>query len=355
MASMHILIAPFSDSNPYQEQLKQSIEETGNTVSTTGHSVREILGSILAEGMFDVLHFHWISSFIRGKNKYTSLIRGVVFLLILYILKNIGVNIIWTIHNKTGHHSEVENLEKFIYKILISRILQNAIVHSNEAKSEVLSEYNIEGSENKVVVIPHGSFIGYYKNTVSSDEAREHLDLKNDDFIYLFFGKIRPYKNIKHLIKTFKEINQDDIKLVIAGDPALTKLKKDIRKLSKQDDRIRLHLEYIAENDVQYFMNAADVLVLPYEDILTSGTAVLGMSFGKPLIAPNKGCLIDTLPEDSNFKYDGSTEELKSSLRESADSRDINQFGKANLNRVAKWSWNKVAIETIKLYKGNNV
>lgn len=347
---MHILITPFSDNNPYQEQLKESIEENGHTVSTTGDSVGMIFNSVLTAGVFDTIHLHWISSFIRGRNRYFSLLRGLVFLSALFALRLVGVNIVWTIHNKTGHHSEVEDIEKFIYKILISRVLHHAIVHSEGAKSEVVSEYNIHGSKKKIKVIPHGSFIGYYENKVSSEESREHLSLEKDSFTYLFFGKVRPYKNVPKLIEYFKELDLDHVELVIAGDPALTDLRREIHTKSGSDDRIHLYLEHIPDDEIQYFMNAADVLVLPYDEILTSGTSILGMSFGKPIIAPNKGSLIDTIPDEYNFKYDSSSGRLKSSLVEAVNSQNTAQFGQQNREKVSEWTWEKVARETIRLY-----
>jgi len=46
-------------------------------------------------------------------------------------------------------------------------------------------------------------------------------------------------------------------------------------------------------------------MVLPYRQILTSGSAMLGMSFGKPVIAPAIGGLPEVCPKEArSLLYD---------------------------------------------------
>lgn len=52
------------------------------------------------------------------------------------------------------------------------------------------------------------------------------------------------------------------------------------------------------------YMKAADVMVLPYRDIINSGSAILGMSFGKAIIAPHLGCIPEILKSEGGILYD---------------------------------------------------
>ena len=42
---------------------------------------------------------------------------------------------------------------------------------------------------------------------------------------------------------------------------------------------------------MQLFLNAADLLVFPYRDILNSGSALLGLSFDRPVLVPKLGAM----------------------------------------------------------------
>jgi len=46
--------------------------------------------------------------------------------------------------------------------------------------------------------------------------------------------------------------------------------------------------------------------VLPYVEILSSGAAILAMSFGKPVVAPDRGSLRDHVPPVAGDLYDPS-------------------------------------------------
>ena len=100
-------------------------------------------------------------------------------------------------------------------------------------------------------------------------------------------------------------------------------------------------------------MNACDVVVLPYRRILTSGAAVLAMSFGKPCIAPRAGCVTDILDENGAIFFDPSVSgNLERALRETVDSRHrLREMGLYNLRRAAAWDWESIGRSTAAVYK----
>jgi len=53
-------------------------------------------------------------------------------------------------------------------------------------------------------------------------------------------------------------------------------------------------------------MNACDVVVFPYQEILTSGAVILAMSFGRACVAPRLGCIQDVLDDKGAFIYEPS-------------------------------------------------
>jgi glycosyltransferase involved in cell wall biosynthesis len=50
-------------------------------------------------------------------------------------------------------------------------------------------------------------------------------------------------------------------------------------------------LSFVHEDDIQLYLKAADLVVLPFVEILNSGTAMLSLSFGCPIMVPEKGSM----------------------------------------------------------------
>ena len=88
-------------------------------------------------------------------------------------------------------------------------------------------------------------------------------------------------------------------------------------------------------------MNAADVVVFPYRDVLTSGALLLAMSFGKACIAPRIGCMGDVLETSGGFLYDLSDENgLPDALaRALQENNRLAAMGQRNLCQAEKWNW----------------
>jgi glycosyltransferase involved in cell wall biosynthesis len=145
-----------------------------------------------------------------------------------------------------------------------------------------------------IKVIPHGNYIDYYPNEVIKSEARRGLGLPDHAFVYLFLGLLRPYKGLEDLFDAFKKIEDSKARLLVVGrvfgdDSYELKLKK----LIGDDFRIKLVPEFIPDKDLQIYLKASDIFVLPYKDITTSGAAALALSFGRPILAPS----ITSFPE----------------------------------------------------------
>ncbi len=200
-------------------------------------------------------------------------------------------------------HEVVDPLEESILPLRIySRIMGRSLVrraslyvaHSGSDKRLVASKYHI--SDERIHVIPHGLYDQYQK--VSRQEAHAMLGL-NGDYVILSFGLIRPYKGIPNLIKAFGEL-PDEVarksRLLIAGEiwedrEAVTQA----MARCKYRDRIRLVDEYIPDDDLPLYFNAADVVALPYLRASQSGVAHIAMAFGKPIVVSKVGGLEESM------------------------------------------------------------
>jgi glycosyltransferase involved in cell wall biosynthesis len=106
--------------------------------------------------------------------------------------------------------------------------------------------------------------------------------------VFLCFGGLRAYKNIDLLLDAFAELATGDVALIIAGLAHDAKIAQRVRKAAAMDPRIKARLELIPASDVPDLFAAADVAVLPRSDGGTSGSLVLALDMGVPVIAAKR-------------------------------------------------------------------
>ena len=354
---MKVIFAPdYRNENSYQTNLSYSLSKCGANIyfstAGTGGGLFALLKSARKYWKIDILHIHWTHPFVTDNNKIIAIIKSTSFICELILLKLLGVKIVWTVHNIAGHDSKFKYLESSFNRFL-ARASKKLIAHCPSSKKEIEKLYkNVP-----VVVIPHGNYIGQYKNTMTNSQARNKLNIGEEYIIFLYFGQIRSYKGLPELIDTFKKLECQKIKMLIVGKPVEDKIVVDMLDNCKDDDRIKNILEFIPDNDIQIYMNAADVVVLPYENILTSGTVMLAMSFGKPIIAPAIRCIADTLDEKGNFLYStkdkddnlGLFDAMRYALRK--DRKTLLNMGRYNLRLAEQSGWDNIAKRTYDTYQ----
>lgn len=330
--------------NPYQINLSNSLSNLKVLVDFDNKFLIFMNRRYLE---LDILHIHWPNPFMLSNNKYLTIGKSISFICEVSLLKLFGTKIIWTIHNSLGHEGKFRSIELFFNKLLV-KLCDKLIVHCQFAKMELARIYPDKSAS--IVVIPHGKYNGY-DNTISMYEARDKLELNMKDLVFLYIGQIRPYKGILNLIHTFKSLNRSDAKLLIVGKPIDDKIVRDILDSCKDNGNIKTILKFIPDEDIQIYMNAADIVVLPYKDVLTSGTAILSMSFGKPIIAPAIGCVIDILDKNGGFLYsteDGLLDTMRHVLN--SDKKVLIDMGVYNYKLIDQYGWNDIGKKTYNIY-----
>ena len=107
------------------------------------------------------------------------------------------------------------------------------------------------------------------------------------------------------------------------------------------------HIKFIPDEEVQVFFHAADVVILPYRAVLTSGSAILAISFGKPVVAPALGLITDLIRDgEDGLLYDpdepgGLLRAMRRFL--DLDARARTRMGAAARATAARLSWGKAS------------
>ena len=297
-----------------------------------------------------LIHMHWVEGYsgFSSKNKISSVVKFLIFIIDIYIVKYLlKAKIVWTIHNLYSHECLYRKIEKLGRKSF-SKKVDAIICHCKYAKKEFIKEFG--ALENKIHLIKHGNF-NCYENQISRERARKNLNFESNDFIFLIFGSIRPYKGTLNLIESIKKINRN-IKLLIVGKPINNQINRDIINRIENSPNISFISNFITEDQIQVYFKASDVIVYPFKKILTSGGIFLAMSFGKPIIAPRLGCIPETLNDKGAFLYNSHEENgLLLALESALDNKSkLEEMGQYNFKLTTEYNWKDIAKETKKIY-----
>jgi len=350
---MKVIFIPYwGNKNPYQPLLSKELKKLGIDVKN-GIVYRKfsIIRNIIKFWEPDIVHIHWLHPLAIENTKVKTIIKSVDLIIELLILKILKIRIVWTVHNLKNHENRQKEVELFFTRIL-AILSDSVIVHCKFAKFEIIKKFNIK-NKNKITIIPHGNYIGYYKNNISKTEARHKLGISPTKIVYLFIGLIRKYKGIPNLIKSYKKLNYRNSILIIAGKPYDKKIVHLIEKEINNDKNIKFILKFIPADEIQIYINASDILIFPYSDILTSSGVVLGMSFKKAIIAPRIGCINEILDNRGGFLYNPSDNEgLLDSMRQLLTKiTEIREMGEHNYKLAEGFTWKMIAGMTCEVYR----
>lgn len=337
---------PADRKNPYQRALGLGLNRLGVRVKRLRLGWN-VLKTTKGAG---ILHIHWTSAVVN--NPLWKVAVGFPFLAAQFLLMRLrGGRVIWTVHNLESHENG-RPIQNRIGSVLIGAFANMVIVHGESARRVVAGHFGVP--DRKIAVIPHGNYIGLYPDDCQRDHARTSFGLAEGQKAMLFLGHIRPYKGVENLIRSFKNIDEPNAVLIIAGRPLNPAYQGELERLIGGHPRIRFHPGFVADERIQWYMRAADVVVFPYKEILTSGAVLLAMSFGKACIAPSLGCIRDVLDARGAFIYDaGNYHGLEHALGSALETGvDLTAMGGHNRLKAEQWSWDRIAAATLEVYSG---
>jgi len=363
---MKILVYP-KDDNPYQELLYEELRRKKNVFFTyfeTGFLNSHTLGLILLPyrlikyrlNRYDIFHLHFTFAFglpIKSKLFFNFLTRAfflIYFIFFLKLIKLLNFKLIWTVHDIIP--IEKEFINSIWARRFLSKLCDAKIVH---AKSSIEEMQKLGINTKNTCLNPIGSYIGIYKNIITEKSARKYFEFNKKDFVFLFFGQIKPYKGVEDLLDTFKQLikKRKNIRLLIAGKCNNKDLKKMLNNYKEElKEDVKIYTEFIENDEIQYYFNCADVAIFPFKIITTSSTVILAFSFGKPIICPEIGNLKE-LPDNLGFFYKPGSKEALLDCMENAilNKEKLKKMGKNSFNYANSLSWDKIAEKTYEIYK----
>jgi beta-1,4-mannosyltransferase len=250
-------------------------------------------------GIRIILHLQWTSDILRNatEGEATAKKQANEFIGQLDRFLGAGGRLTWTVHNVLPHDCKFPHVEAALQQAVADRA---RLVHVlNGGTREATAEWFTIAPE-KSVHIPHPHYIGSYPDIVSRDQARYDLGLQPDEMVYAFVGAIKPYKGLEQLLDAFDAVLEDGRprRLLVAGLPDEDAQTQKLLDRCLLHPYVELHPTRIPDGELQYYLRAADVAVLPYQRSLNSGVLMLALSFGLPVVAPDIPATAEILTVD---------------------------------------------------------
>lgn len=325
----------YSETNKYNELLSNSLIEKGIVVENYR---RRFIFKLKRN---NILHMHWIHSVYQSNIRILFILKSIIFFLKLIFYKIRGVKIIWTVHNIYPHSFKYKKLEKWIRSSVL-KIVNKVIVASESIKIKLITELNVE--ESKIFVIPHGHYKGVYKS--NNIDFKQKYNIPKNNYVFLFFGAIKPYKGVLELVEVFNSCGDKNSTLIVAGNPT-TELYNKLNNVNSKN--IVFDLRFIPDEEIYDIIKCSDVVVLPYKEVTTSGTAILALSLYRPIVAPKTNFLNEYFDEYTSYLYDSKETSLIDALIQvkTKEIYNVNRF----IDKLNDLNWSNIATEIIKCYK----
>jgi beta-1,4-mannosyltransferase len=278
---------PVAHLNPFQGLLYQQLWPAGIApIAMPAIEQLDELEMFAKMGRATVLHLHWLNVVLmNAATAEAAHAAGAAFLARLDQYLAAGGHLMWSVHNILPHDAVFDDQEAWLRGEVAARA---DIVHILAANTVELVAPHFTIPADRVLSVPHPSYIGAYEDLVSREQARHLLGIMPDEQVFVTLGAIKPYKGLDRLVDAWEAISPDGAprRLLIAGRVGVEDAMDPVLDRAALHHSILLHAESVLPSDVPIFLRAADVAVLPYVRTLNSGAQMLALTFGLPSIVP---------------------------------------------------------------------
>ncbi len=297
---------------------------------------------------YSVLHLHWPWALYAAGTLEESTRRCAALMDALTLARSLGYRVVWTMHNLYPHDSVTPDLDH-LARLALTATASAVIVHCERARTLLRTTFH---RTDAVFLAPHGHFCDAYPNHVSPAEARARFGFERHQFVYLFFGNVRANKGVDTLLESFLQLPGEDLRFLFAARICSDYGARVVARAREADPRIVLReSSFYANEEFQWFFNAADVAVFPFTDILTSGSAITALSFHCPVLVPAIGCLPELVDSSVGALYEPGVEGGLRRALEQAQGIQRDALRPGIEQRLRELSWDGIARTTLEAYR----
>lgn len=203
-------------------------------------------------------------------------------------------------HSLSGSNFIVAGVHRLLERLLVCLPFDAAVCVSRYTR-DCLKQMGLK--KDKLEVIYNGVDNSLFNPVNNGHVGRKDLDLLENSFIYIYYGRPGASKGVEYLVRAVplisKRIPSSKLLLVLSSDPhkGYGKVKKIIDELGIEDSIILL--DPLPVNLLTKYIAASDCVVVPSLSEGFGFTAAEACAMGKPVVASN----VASLPEVVSGEY----------------------------------------------------
>ncbi len=263
------------DQNPYLSLLRGSLSPGAEVV---GFSWRRAL-----LGRYDLVHLHWPEYLLRPGHRWMRPLASVAMRLWLGRLALRSTPVLRTVHD----------LRPLVSLSGSESRLLDRLDRLTTARIWLTDPAGLPGAptvEPGDAVIPHGDYLpwlGEQEARVAGPPDAEVAPVPGTAgaFALLCFGILRPYKRFEQVIGAVGQLPQDSLAhlRVLGGAPSPAYLVTLLRAARTLPARVELVARRASDAELYAALRAADLIVVPYDELYNSGVVLLALSAQRPV------------------------------------------------------------------------
>ncbi len=235
-------------------------------------------------------------------------------------------------------------------------LLCNYFIHSVDGfitmSGSVLSDLEKFKFQKPKLLTPHPIY-DHYGKIEEREKALAKINLSPEYNYVLFFGFIRDYKGLDLLLNAFNDpyFKTNGIKLIVAGEYYTDEKRYiDLIHQLNLDQEVILKTNYIPNDQVPHYFNAADIVAQPYKSATQSGVTQIGYHFNKPMLVTDVGGLPEIIPHNIvGYVVPVDAEKIREALIDFFQNKRKETFTNNIQKEKERFSWDKMTSSIFRL------
>jgi len=349
-----VLMMPVEPNHPFYLTWREGVEAAGWNVCwmSRGGGV-EILDQLLLylSLCFSVNVVHLIDlNLFRLAGEWTAASRQLSFAAMYVIVlwpKLLGRRVVYSFGNFVPHEFDTPAERK--RHQLVCSLAHNVTSHSPSITQELIDSGL---STSRIWPAEQANISQYFESPLDGKNFRQQYNIPEDAIVLLHIGTIRPYKGIEIAIEAFRKAASPNLRLVIAGKPAVTYTAEGIADLVEGDRRIILGpLRLLSNEEMGWMFQAADYCLLPYREVGHSSLVCQSLGLGVPVIGSRAGSLPDYLEQGAGISFTPGDVEALANIFDNLAQFDIENARATGLRIMQQRTPQRIGQRLARIYK----